>query len=93
MRPGRSLGVMANFELRTNGSQSGQEQYKKHKNNDFIQCEEGPGVVAYLLTLGRLSNTIQQSNCQRVTKYSPHGGELGGSHLIMTLNWTLSGGS
>ena len=30
------------------------DNYKKHKNNDFIQCEEGPGIVAYLLTLGRL---------------------------------------
>ena len=28
------------------------ELHKKHKTNDFIQCEEGPGVVAYLLTLG-----------------------------------------
>ena len=27
---------------------------KKHKTNDFIQCEEGPGVVAYLLTLGEI---------------------------------------
>ena len=44
---------MTNFEYRTNGGQAGgQEQYKKQKNNDFIQCEEGPGVVAYLLTLG-----------------------------------------
>ena len=30
------------------------EVHKKHKTNDFIQCEEGPGVVAYLLTLGDL---------------------------------------
>ena len=34
------------------------DNYKKHKNNDFIQCEEGPGVVAYLLTLGRLQTKL-----------------------------------
>ena len=47
---------MANFEFKSNGNQPGVENSKKPKNNDFIQCEEGPGVVAYLLTLGRLSN-------------------------------------
>ena len=45
--------MKANFEFKSNGNQPGLE---KPKNNDFIQCEEGPGVVAYLLTLGRLSN-------------------------------------
>jgi len=49
--------MMANFEFKSNGNQPGLENCKKPKNNDFIQCEEGPGVVAYLLTLGRLSNT------------------------------------
>ena len=33
-----------------NGMQS--ESLKKEKSQDPIQCEEGPGVVAYLLTLG-----------------------------------------
>ena len=47
---------MANFEFKPNGNQPDLENFKKPKNNDFIKCEEGPGVVAYLLTLGRLSN-------------------------------------
>ena len=54
---------MANFEFKSNGNQPGLETGKKTKNNDFIQCEEGPGVVAYLLTLGRLSNTTMVLYC------------------------------
>ena len=50
------IAMMANFEFKSNGNQPGSENSKKPKNNDFIKCEEGPGVVAYLLTLGRLSN-------------------------------------
>ena len=33
-----------------NGFQS--QSLKKERSQDPIQCEEGPGVVAYLLTLG-----------------------------------------
>ena len=57
------IAMMANFEFKSNGNQPGLETGKKPKNNDFIQCEEGPGVVAYLLTLGRLSNTTMVLYC------------------------------
>ena len=35
-----------------NGNQNG--PLKRERSSDPIQCEEGPGVVAYLLTLGSL---------------------------------------
>ena len=33
-----------------NGTRS--ELFRKEKSTEHIQCEEGPGIVAYLLTLG-----------------------------------------
>ena len=35
-----------------NGNQLG--QFKRERSQDHIQCDEGPGLVAYMLTLGSL---------------------------------------
>ena len=39
-------------ETQKNGNQN--NALKREKSSDPIQCEEGPGLVAYLLTLGSL---------------------------------------